>query len=62
MSVREAAAPALALHADTESATIVVVVDGPVDDLALARIDAALRPFLEVRPFTVRLDLHEDVA
>ena len=48
---------ALGIHADTESDTIVVLVDRPVDNDLLARIREAVAPLVAVHPAKVELQL-----
>jgi hypothetical protein len=60
MSLTTDSACALGIHADTETATIVVQVDGPVDNTVLVRIEEAVRPLLAVHTAKVELDIAGD--
>ena len=60
MSLTSGALCTLGIHADTESARIVVQVDGPVDSAVLGRIEQAVRPLLAVHAATVELDVAGD--
>ncbi|MEY2398247.1 MAG: hypothetical protein QOJ00_1421 [Actinomycetota bacterium] len=60
MSLAFDSACALGIHADTETATIVVQVEGPVDGAVLVRIEEAVRPLLAVHQARVELEIAGD--
>jgi hypothetical protein len=60
MSLIDDAALTLGIHADTETATIVVQVAGPVDRSVLVRIKEAVRPLLAGHDARVELDVDGD--
>jgi hypothetical protein len=55
-----ASARALGIHVDTGTSTIVVQVDGPVDQLLMRRIHAAIAPLLAAHAAQVELDIAGD--
>jgi hypothetical protein len=57
MSVVADSGCTLGIRVETGSGTIVVAIEGPVDISVTRRIQEALRPLAQVKPFTVRVDL-----